>query len=88
MRAHRLHGKHPFDATFHNSTYHSFIFDSLWNMALTLNASLPFLKRFNFTLDRMPSRNVTITDKLLEIAHGIVFEGMTVSCLIRLMLFL
>lgn len=58
---------------------HSYMFDTVWDMALTLNKSLPILKAMNSSLDKMPFQNKGLTDQLIKIAFATKFEGITVS---------
>ncbi|CAB3984173.1 gamma-aminobutyric acid type B receptor subunit 2-like isoform X1 [Paramuricea clavata] len=56
---------------------HSYMFDTVWDMALTLNKSLPILKAMNSSLDKMPFRNKDLADELVKVAFATKFEGIT-----------
>ena len=58
---------------------HAYIFDTIWNMALTLNKSVPELKNLNISLENMPASGFGSIGILTKTAHGIEFEGITVS---------
>ena len=60
------------------------MFDTVWNLAITLNRSIPKLKSINSSLDNMLVQNHEQLLTLRKLAHSVEFEGITVSLVILL----
>ncbi|XP_028399764.1 gamma-aminobutyric acid type B receptor subunit 2-like isoform X2 [Dendronephthya gigantea] len=74
IEKHRLRNEKTFISSFEG---HGYIFDTIWNMALTLNKSIPELKKLNISLEKMPASGLGSIGILTKTAHNIEFEGIT-----------
>ena len=68
---------------FLDTNHHTFIFDTAWSMALALNKSIPALAKMNSSLDDLLYKNPKQGDLLVDNAHSVEFEGISVSISFR-----